>query len=51
MVAPFCGTAFGGWLYDMFLYVDESPINTPWIGLKRAIFFNQQKTRTREDEV
>ncbi|KUL90094.1 hypothetical protein ZTR_02983 [Talaromyces verruculosus] len=34
MVAPFCGTAFGGWLYDMFLYVGESPVNTPWMGLK-----------------
>ncbi|PCG98081.1 Major intrinsic protein [Penicillium occitanis (nom. inval.)] len=34
MVAPFCGTAFGGWLYDMFLYVGESPVNTPWMDLK-----------------
>lgn len=34
MVAPFCGTAFGGWLYDMFLYVGETPVNTPCMGLK-----------------
>ena len=37
MVAPFFGCTFGGWLYDMFLYTGESPINTPWIGLRRLI--------------
>lgn len=36
MVAPFFGCAFGGWLYDMFLYTGESPINTPWMGLERV---------------
>lgn len=35
MVAPFFGCCFGGWLYDVFLYTGESPINTPWMGLKR----------------
>lgn len=35
MIAPFCGTAFGGWLYDVFLFVGDSPVNTPWMGLKR----------------
>lgn len=28
---------FGGWLYDMFLFTGDSPINTPWMGLKRFI--------------
>jgi aquaglyceroporin related protein len=37
MVAPFFGCAFGGWLYDVFLFTGESPINTPWMGLKRLI--------------
>ncbi|EXJ69309.1 aquaglyceroporin like protein, other eukaryote [Cladophialophora psammophila CBS 110553] len=37
MVAPFCGCAFGGWLYDMFLFTGESPINTPYMGLKRLV--------------
>lgn len=37
MVAPFFGCTFGGWLYDVFLYTGESPINTPWMGLKRII--------------
>jgi aquaglyceroporin related protein, other eukaryote len=37
MVAPFCGCTFGGWLYDMFLYTGESPINTEWCGLKRFL--------------
>ncbi|KAJ9627383.1 glycerol channel [Knufia peltigerae] len=40
MVAPFCGCTFGGWLYDTFLFTGESPINTPWMGLKR---FTQPK--------
>jgi aquaglyceroporin related protein len=35
MVAPFFGCCFGGWLYDMFLFTGDSPINTPWLGLKR----------------
>jgi aquaglyceroporin related protein len=37
MVAPFFGCTFGGWLYDMFIFTGESPINTPWIGFKRLI--------------
>lgn len=34
MVAPFLGTAFGGFLYDVFIYTGPSPVNTPWLGLK-----------------
>ena len=36
MVASFLGCTFGGFLYDLFIYTGpESPINTPWLGLKR----------------
>jgi aquaglyceroporin related protein, other eukaryote len=35
MVAPFFGTTFGGWLYDMFLFTGQSPINTEAAGLAR----------------
>ncbi|KAJ5776144.1 uncharacterized protein N7511_001155 [Penicillium nucicola] len=36
MVAPILGCAFGGWIYDLFLYTGtDSPVNTPWMGLKR----------------
>jgi len=35
MVAPFFGCTFGGFLYDVFIYTGESPINTPWMGLRR----------------
>jgi aquaglyceroporin related protein len=35
IVAPFLGTLFGGFLYDVFIFTGESPINTPWMGLKR----------------
>lgn len=37
MVSPFFGCMFGGFLYDVFLFTGESPINTPWLGLKRFI--------------
>lgn len=38
MVAPFFGCTFGAWLYDMFLYTGaDSPVNTPWMGLKRLL--------------
>jgi aquaglyceroporin related protein, other eukaryote len=42
MVAPFCGCTFGGWLYDMFLFTGESPINTPVVGLARFLTPNRQ---------
>ncbi|KAL5334255.1 aquaporin-like protein [Aspergillus crustosus] len=38
IVAPFIGCSFGGWLYDMFLYVGtDSPVNTPYLGLRRFV--------------
>ncbi|KAJ5549911.1 hypothetical protein N7461_004609 [Penicillium sp. DV-2018c] len=36
MIAPILGCTFGGWLYDVFLYMGtDSPINTPWMGIER----------------
>ena len=36
MVASFLGCAFGGFFYVLFIYTGpKSPINTPWMGLKR----------------
>ncbi|RFU81924.1 aquaglyceroporin [Trichoderma arundinaceum] len=35
MVAPFLGCAFGGFLYDVFIFTGNSPINTPMLGLQR----------------
>lgn len=35
MVAPFFGCTFGGWLYDMFMFTGESPVNTEAAGLLR----------------
>ncbi|KAG9230369.1 aquaporin-like protein [Amylocarpus encephaloides] len=43
MVAPFLGCMFGGWLYDVFIFTGESPINTPWMGLKRLIRPNRSR--------
>jgi len=38
MVAPFMGCAFGGFLYDVFIYEGrDSPINTPYMGLRRFL--------------
>ncbi|KAF2436559.1 aquaporin [Tothia fuscella] len=37
MVAPFCGCMFGGFIYDLLVYTGPSPINTPWLGLKRFL--------------
>ncbi|CRK27666.1 hypothetical protein BN1708_014900, partial [Verticillium longisporum] len=42
MVAPFFGCAFGGFLYDVFIYTGESPINTPYMGLQR--FFKPKRS-------
>jgi len=37
MLCPFIGGTFGGFLYDVIIFTGESPINTPWMGLKRLI--------------
>ncbi|KAL6249576.1 glycerol channel [Rhinocladiella similis] len=37
MVAPFLGCTFGGFLYDVFLFTGESPINTEALGLTRLL--------------
>ncbi|KAL2689066.1 hypothetical protein Neosp_003118 [[Neocosmospora] mangrovei] len=37
MVIPFLGTSFGGFLYDTFMYTGPSPMNTPYMGLKRLV--------------
>jgi aquaglyceroporin related protein len=37
MVAPFFGCAFGGFLYDVFIYTGPSPINTPGMGFGRLV--------------
>jgi len=37
IVAFFTGCTSGGFLYDIFIYTCSSPINTPWLGLKRFI--------------
>ncbi|EXJ80525.1 aquaglyceroporin like protein, other eukaryote [Capronia coronata CBS 617.96] len=37
MVCPFVGGTFGAFLYDTLIYTGESPINTPWMGVKRVV--------------
>lgn len=37
MICPFIGAAFGGFLYDFFIYTGKSPINTPWFGIKTLL--------------
>jgi len=53
MVIPFLGCMFGGFLYDFFIYTGPSPINTPWLGLKRLLKPNEaikaRKARTRRN--
>lgn len=43
MVAPFFGCLFGGWLYDVFIFTGDSPINTPWWGFKRMFGMSSKK--------
>jgi aquaglyceroporin related protein len=51
MVAPFFGTLFGGFLYDLFIYEGKSPVNTPMLGLarffqpKRSVWSNTYQAR------
>ena len=49
VVASFLGCAFGGFLYDVFIYTGpETPINTPWLGIKRIL--NPRASWERETE-
>lgn len=51
MVSPFFGCTFGAWLYDVFLFTGESPINTPAMGLMRltqprkSVWSNSERVR------
>jgi len=47
IVAPFLGCASGGWLFDVFLNDEESPINSPYMGLGR-LFGRVTGSRTEE---
>lgn len=52
MVAPFCGTVTGGFLYDLFIYTGHSPINTAYIGLDRFLHPNRRTwSNTYSDHV
>lgn len=42
MVAPFFGCLFGGFLHDVFLYQGDTPINTPWMGVRRFVTNNSR---------
>ncbi|CAK7272665.1 glycerol channel [Sporothrix epigloea] len=44
MVMPFLGCLFGGFLYDTFIYTGPSPMNTPWLGLKRLVRPNKVRS-------
>ncbi|OBU01860.1 hypothetical protein VE01_00528 [Pseudogymnoascus verrucosus] len=47
MVAPFCGCAFGGFLYDAFIYTgSESRLNRQWWGLKE-LYDNRHRLMKR----
>ncbi|KAF2670091.1 aquaporin [Microthyrium microscopicum] len=35
IIAPLIGGSFGALMYDIFIYTGESPINTPWFGLRK----------------
>jgi hypothetical protein len=42
------GCAFGGFLYDVFIYTGPSPINTPWLGIKQLVLPRQMVRARRE---
>jgi len=37
MICPFIGCSLGGFIYDTLLFTGESPINTPYMGVKRIV--------------
>lgn len=58
MIAPFFGCVFGAFLYDVFIFTGESPVNTPWLGLKRvfvpshaAAAMRRRQERNKRDDL
>lgn len=43
LVAPLVGALFGGFLYDVFIFEGQSPINRPWMGLRRRVIKPRRK--------
>ncbi|QDS68338.1 hypothetical protein FKW77_010704 [Venturia effusa] len=54
IIIPFLGCMFGGFLYDFFIYTGPSPINTPWLGMKRILkpseAIKARKERTKRNK-
>ena len=48
MVAPFLGCAFGGFLYDLFIFTGPSPVNTPYMGFKHIFSPGYLRNARRE---
>jgi len=36
-LCPFVGTALGAWVYDLLVFTGTSPVNTPYMGLKKFV--------------
>lgn len=45
---PFVGAIAGSFLYDTLVFTGPSPINSPWLGLKRFIDRSIQNENSRE---
>ncbi|PNS15113.1 Aquaporin-7 [Sphaceloma murrayae] len=50
MVAPFFGCAFGGILYDIFIYTGVSPINEKWFGFYYLVHPRQAAQRRLNEQ-
>ncbi|KAH8588600.1 aquaporin-like protein [Bisporella sp. PMI_857] len=51
MIAPFLGTVFGGFFYDVFIYTGpESPVNTPWLGFKHLLRGGYWRRKRRQEK-
>jgi len=35
VVVPVIGACFGAWLYDLFVFTGSSPVNSPYMGMKK----------------
>ncbi|KAB2575629.1 Major intrinsic protein [Lasiodiplodia theobromae] len=48
LLMPFVGAIAGSFLYDTLVFTGPSPINSPWLGLKRFIDRSIQNENSRE---
>lgn len=48
LLMPFVGAVAGSFLYDTLVFTGPSPVNSPWLGLKRLVDQSIERQNARD---